>query len=125
MTSLRERAEPGPIVTSLICLIVSIVGHAAFAVHTILSRRSYRPLLDAGTLPPSTTADLLLGTPGPLYGAAFVLLAMGLLVKEVAFERKEVTLRINLAALALLAVLWMSWNASVAGPAQAILRDRM
>jgi hypothetical protein len=124
VTSLRERAEPGPIATSLVTLIVAIVGHGAFAVHTILSRRGYRPLLDDGTLPPSTTADLLLGTPGPLYGAAFVLFAMALLVKEVAFERKEITLRINLAAIALLAVLWMSWNASVAGPAQAIFRGR-
>jgi hypothetical protein len=124
MTSLRERAEPGPIVTSLVSLVVAIVGHAAFAVHTILSRRNYAPLLEDGSLARTATAELLLGTPGPLYGAAFVLLAMALLVKEVAFERKEVTLRINLAALALLAVLWMSWNASVAGPAQAIFRGR-
>lgn len=124
MSSLRERAEPGPIVTSLITLIVAIVGHAAFAVHTILSRRGYRPLLDDGSLPKSAAAEILLAMPGPLYGAGFVLLAMGLLVKEVAFERKEVTLRFNLAALALLVVLWMTWNTAVAGPAQAVLRGR-
>ena len=124
MTSLRERAEPGPIVTSLVALIVAIAGHAAFAVHTILSRRGYRPLLDDGSLPRSAAAEILLGMPGPLYGAGFVLLALGLLVKEVAFERKEVTLRFNLAAIALLVVLWMTWNSSVAGPAQAVLRGR-
>jgi hypothetical protein len=122
LTSPAVREDRAPIATSLILLLVAVVGHGAFAVHTILSRRRYARFFDDNLYDAPLPARLLVQTPAPIYAAAFVLLALVLLMKEVAVERKEVALRLNLAALVLLGLLWMAWTVSVSGPCDALDR---
>ena len=122
MSSPAAPEDRSPIVTSLVLMLAAVLGHGAFAVHTILSRRRYARFFDENLYDAALPARLLVQTPAPLYAAAFVLLALVLLVKEVAVERKEVALRLNLAALALLWLLWMAWRVTVTGPCDAIER---
>jgi hypothetical protein len=122
--ALPTRAESGPVLTSLVSLVLAIVGNAAIAIHTCVNRRFYQPFYEAGLLAPSPLLDFILLTPAPLYVASFVLLAMGLLVKELAFERKGLTLRINLAAFAFAFVLYMTWIWSIEAPGDTFRRIR-
>jgi hypothetical protein len=106
----------------VVLLAVDLLGYAAFAIHTVLSRRRYGAFFADGSYDAPLPAKLLVETPAPLYAAAFLLFALGMLVKEVGVERKEVTLRINVAALALLGLLWMAWKVTVTGPCDALER---
>jgi hypothetical protein len=122
LTSSAAPEDRSPVFTSVILLLVDILGYGAFAVHTVLSRRRYGPYFEKNLYEAPLTARLLVETPAPFYAAAFLLFGLGMLVKEVGIERKEVTLRINVAALALLGLLWMAWVVTVTGPCDAIER---
>lgn len=89
--------EKSPILASLATLVAAVAAWGALGVHTLLSRRRYRRLLDE--IEPGWVTDLFLETPAALYAAVLLLLVTGLLVKECAVERKQITLRINLVAL--------------------------
>lgn len=123
MTSPAAAEDRSPILASVVLLIIDLLGYGAFAVHTVLSRRRYNRFFAEGTYDAPLPARLLVETPAPLYAAAFLLLALGMLVKEVAVERKEVTLRINAAALAGLGLLWMAWAVTVSGPCDILERS--
>ena len=120
MTSSAPPEDRSPIVASVVLLLVDILGYAAFAIHTVLSRRRYGRYFADNLYDAPLPARLLVESPAPLYAAAFLLFTLGMLVKEVAIERKEVTLRINVAALALLGLLWMAWRVTVTGPCDAL-----
>lgn len=122
MTSPAAPEDRSPILASVVLMLTAVLGHGAFAVHSILSRRRYARFFEESLYDAPLPARLLVETPAPLYAAAFVLLALVLLVKEVAVERKEVALRLNLAALVLLGLLWMAWRVTVTGPCDAIER---
>jgi hypothetical protein len=122
VTSPAAPEDRSPIAASIVLMLAAVLGHGAFAVHSILSRRRYARFFDEGLYDAPLPARLLVETPAPLYAAAFVLLALLLLVKEVAIERKEVALRLNLAALVLLGLLWMAWRVAVTGPCDALER---
>ena len=122
MTSSAAPEDRSPIVASVVLLLVDILGFAAFAIHTVLSRRRYGRYFAESLYEAPLPARLLVETPASLYAAAFLLFALALLVKEVGIERKEVTLRINAAALALLGLLWMAWVVTVTGPCDALER---
>lgn len=120
------KADPDddpPILGSLALLGLSVLSLAGFAIHTVLSRRRYRKFfLDGGRDWP-WTADLLMSTPAPVYAAAFLLLAVALIVKEVAFESKRLTFRLNLAALLGTVCLWLAWRWTVVTPVEKILEE--
>ncbi|HYE97885.1 MAG TPA: hypothetical protein VEJ18_03195 [Planctomycetota bacterium] len=111
--------DRSPVVASLVILFADVFGYGAFAVHTVLSRRRYRPVLDDPMFEPSTAVELFVGLPAPVYAAAFILFAIGLLMKEVAVERRGVTLRVNVLALVGLAALWWAWSTAVVAPLEA------
>lgn len=122
MTSPAAPEDRSPIFASVVLLLVDLLGYAAFAIHTVLSRRRYGVFFAEGSYDAPLPAKLLVETPAPLYAAAFLLFALGMLVKEVGVERKEVTLRINAAALAGLGMLWMAWKVTVTGPCDLLER---
>ena len=111
--------DRSPVVASLVVLFADVFGYGAFAVHTILSRRRYRPVLDDPIYAPSAAVDFFIGLPAAVYAAAFILFTVALLMKEVAVERRAVTLRINVVALAGLAGLWWMWSTAVVAPLEA------
>lgn len=120
MTTPEDRS---PITASLVLLLTVLLGHGAFAVHTLLSRRRYTRFFDENLYVDAPFhARLLVQTPAPIYAAAFILLALLLLVKEVALERRELCLRLNLAALLLLGLLWAAWILGVTGPCDVLER---
>jgi hypothetical protein len=89
--------EAAPVVPSLVLLILDVAAYGGLVVHTLLSRRRYRPLLSE--VRPTAATDLFLSTPGAVYAAMFLLFVVLLLLKECLIERKDVTLRLNLVAL--------------------------
>jgi hypothetical protein len=109
--------KPSVILASLFFLGLDVVAYGALVVHTLLSRRRYGKFVDEHAFHDLSFAqDFFLTTPAPLYAAGFLLLVTALIVKECAIERKGVTLRLNLLALALacgmvLAFLWtVQWR---------------
>lgn len=122
MTSSAAPEDKSPIIASVVLLAVDILGYAAFAVHSVLSRRRYGRFFADKLYDAPLPARLLVETPAPIYAAAFLLFALALLMKEVSVERKEVTLRINAAALAGLGLLWMAWVVTVSGPCDVLER---
>jgi hypothetical protein len=112
-----------PILASLALLGLAVLALCAFAIHTVLSRRRYRRFFEDGLRDWPWAADLFMSTPAPVYGAAFLLLVVGLIVKEVAFENKRLTLRLNLAALLGTVFLWFAWKGSVVGPVEKLLSE--
>jgi hypothetical protein len=120
------KADPDdspPILSSLALLGLAVLSLAVFAIHTILSRRRYRRFFEEDVRDWPWIADFFMTTPAPVYGAAFLLLAVALLLKEVAVESKRATFRINLAALLGTGALWLSWRWTVAGPVEQLLED--
>lgn len=90
---------------------VSVLGLIAFLIHTVLQRRRFNKSFDdlgvRDDLPPLTA--FFMDTPAALYVAMFALLIAGLIVKEIAIERKGATIRINVVILVGLAALWTAW----------------
>lgn len=102
-----------PVIPSLIFLGVDVALYGGFAVYTLLARRSLLKIIESRDIRALTpAAELFIATPGSIYAAVFLLFVAGLLVKEVAIDRKEVTLRLNLVALGIMTVLiclyWIS-----------------
>jgi len=96
--ALRTAAgERTPVVASLVFLAVDVAAYGGLVIHTLLSRRRYRPILEG--VRPTAATDLFLSTPGAIYGAVFLLFVVVLILKECVIERKDVTLRLNLVAL--------------------------
>lgn len=122
MTS-SPSSDRTPVAASIVLLLAAVLGHGAFAVHALLSRRRYGRFVESGLYDAPLPARLLLSTPAPVFVAAFLLLALALVMKEVAVERKELTLRINLAALVALGLLWMAWIVTVSGPCDVLERS--
>lgn len=120
------KADPDddpPILASLALLGLAVLSLAGFAIHTVLSRRRYgRPFAEGGRDWP-LVADLLMSTPAPVYAAAFLLLVVALLVKEVALENKRAALRINAAALLGTGLLWLAWRWTVVTPVERLLEE--
>jgi hypothetical protein len=103
ITISRGRDEkPAVIVGSLLALGFDVVAFAGLALHTMLSRRRYGKYIEQMDLVDlSLPVQFFLMTPAPIYGAGFLLFIVALIIKEVAIERKDLTLRINLFALVL------------------------
>lgn len=103
---MKANENTPPVLPSLVFLVVDVAVYGGFVVYTLLARRGLLKIIgsrDVRDLP--LAAQLFLYTPASLYAAVFLLLVVGLLVKEVAVERKEITLRLNLVALGILLVL--------------------
>jgi hypothetical protein len=112
----REEGRPQPVIASLVLLGLSAVGYGYVALATILARPRYLPkLARAGGL--TVPQQLFLESPGSVFVAAFLVLVVGLLFKEVAIERKTLTLKLNLLALAGAAALVVLFHATVKQPA--------
>lgn len=89
------------IIASLAFLIFDVAVLAGIAIHTILCRRRYGKLIDAMEITElSVPAQFFLTTPAPIYAAGFLLTVVALILKECAIDRKAVSLKINLFALA-------------------------
>jgi hypothetical protein len=93
-----DEEKSSTVIASLLFLAFDVAAYGGIAVHTMLSRRRYVGIAEEMNRD-SFLIDFFVFTPGPIYAAAFLLLVVCLIVKEVAVERKETTLRINLAAL--------------------------
>jgi len=112
-----------PILTSLALLGLAVLALSSFAVHTILSRRRFGRFFAPGERDWPWTADLLMSTPAPVYAAGFLLLVVGLIVKEVALENRRAALRLNLLALLGAGLLWAAWRWTVAAPAERLIQE--
>lgn len=120
------KADPDddpPILASLSLLGLAVLAISGFAIHTVLSRRRYGRFFVEGGRDWPLTADLLMSTPAPVYAAAFLLLVVALLVKEIALENKRAALRINVAALLGTGLLWLAWRWTVVTPVERLLEE--
>jgi hypothetical protein len=120
--SLKADEESPPVFASLFVLVLDVVAYVALLVYTLLSRRPIRGVFEEMEVARPALMDLFLFTPTPLYAGAFLLVIAGLIVKEVAIERKRTTLRINLAALIGSFAILALYAASVLRP-MAVLRE--
>ncbi|MBV8881440.1 MAG: hypothetical protein JO332_15850, partial [Planctomycetaceae bacterium] len=88
-------------IASLVFLVLDVLVFAGIAVHTMLCRRRYGRLIETMELTDfSMPVQFFLMTPGPIYAAGFLLTVVALILKECAIDRKAVSLKINLFALA-------------------------
>jgi hypothetical protein len=102
--------SPSVIIGSLITLGFNVLVYAGIAVHTMLCRRKYGKYIDTMELTDlSLPVQFFMMTPGPIYAAGFLLVVVGLILKECAIDRKDVTLKINLFALALAIFLFVTF----------------
>jgi len=98
------------IIGSLITLGFNVLVYAGIAVHTMLCRRKYGKFIDEKELVDlSLPVQFFMMTPGPIYAAGFLLAVVGLILKECAIERKAVSLKINLFALAVALFLFVTF----------------
>jgi hypothetical protein len=105
----REES-PSAVLGSLVALAVDVVVYAGIALHTLLCRRKYGKFIDENELVDlSLPVQFFMMTPGPIYAAGFLLVVVGLILKECAIERKEVSLKINLFALAVAVCLFVTF----------------
>ena len=109
ITPVRDES-PSAIIGSLVVLAVDVAVYAGIALHTMLCRRKYGKFIDENDLVDlSLPVQFFLMTPGPIYAAGFLLVVIGLILKECAIERKEVSLKINLFALAVAVCLFVTF----------------
>ena len=106
-----ERDEnPSAVIGSLVALSINVAVYAGIAVHTMLCRRKYGKFIDDNDLVDlSLPVQFFMLTPGPIYAAGFLLVVVGLILKECAIERKDVSLKINLFALAVAVCLFVTF----------------
>jgi len=111
--------KPSTPLASFVLMGATVVGTLAFLFFSILARRRYGKFFDErglrGDL--SLPAQFFLDVPAPVYAAVFILFMAALIVKELAIDRKRVTLRINLGAFGLLAAVVVLWHLAVRFPA--------
>lgn len=107
----REHDErPSIILGSLVLLILDVVVFAGIAVHTMLCRRKYGKYIDDMEFNDlSLPVQFFMLTPGPIYAAGFLLTVVALILKECAIDRKEISLQINLFALAVAVCLFITF----------------
>lgn len=102
------------IIASLAFLVLDVLVFAGIAVHTMLCRRKYGRLIDQMEITElSLPQDFFLMTPAPIYAAGFLFVVVALILKECAIDRKAVSLKINLFALALAACLFITFLRTV------------
>lgn len=118
-----DRDDDPPIFASLAFLGLAILALSGIAIHTVLSRRRYGRFFAEGARDWPVSADLFMSTPAPVYAAAFLLVVVALLVKEVAFENKRLTLRFNLFALLGAVALWLAWRWTVVTPVERLIEE--
>lgn len=89
----------------------AVLGYIGFLIHTILQRRRFnKDFTDLGVrdeLPAVTS--FFMDTPAPLYVAMFTIIIALLIVKEIAIEKKRRSIRVNVAALVVVAILFGAW----------------
>jgi len=102
--------NPSVVIASLVALAFDVAVYAGIAVHTMLCRRKYGKFIDEKNLVDlSLPVQFFMMTPGPIYAAGFLLAVVGLILKECAIERKDVSLKINLFALAVAVCLFVTF----------------
>jgi hypothetical protein len=102
--------NPSAVIGSLIALAVDVAVYAGIAIHTLLCRRKYGKFIDENDLVDlSLPVQFFLMTPGPIYASGYLLVVVGLILKECAIERKDVSLKINLFALAVAVCLFVTF----------------
>jgi hypothetical protein len=102
------------IIGSLAFLVLDVLVFAGIAVHTMLCRRKYGRLIDQMEITElSVPQNFFLMTPAPIYAAGFLFVVVALILKECAIDRKAVSLKINLFALALAACLFITFLRTV------------
>lgn len=96
--------SPALVAASLAALAADLAAAGAFLFHALRVRGRLERLAE-GLLPAEVpaAAAAFLDTPLPVFVAGFLFVVVGLLVKEVAVERKSLTLKLNLASLAAIA----------------------
>ena len=106
-----QRDESSAVILgSLVVLAFDVVLFAAIAVHTMLCRRKYGKFIDEKEMTDlSLPIQFFMMTPGPIYAAGFLLAVVALILKECAIERREVSLKINLFALAVAICLFVTF----------------
>jgi len=98
------------IIGSLVLLIADVIVLAGIAIHTMLCRRKYGQLIETMELTDlSLPVQFFLTTPAPIYASGFLLAVVGLILKECAIDRKAITLKINLFALAAAVCLFITF----------------
>jgi hypothetical protein len=109
ISPLRDESS-SVIIGSLVTLGFNVLVYAGIAVHTMLCRRKYGKFIDEKELVDlSLPVQFFMMTPGPIYAAGFLLAVVGLILKECAIERKAVSLKINLFALAVALFLFVTF----------------
>lgn len=91
--------KPSVILASLVMLGADVVAYGAFLFHALRVRHRLDRIADGlipAHIPPA--ADLFLSLPVPVFVAFIMLLIVGLLMKEIACERKSLALKLNIAA---------------------------
>jgi len=102
------------IISSLVFLILDVLVYASLALHTMLCRRKYGRLIDTMEITElSLPQNFFLMTPAPIYAAGFLLVVVALILKECAIDRKAVSLKINLFALAVATCLFITFLRTV------------
>src|SRR5579862_2357888 len=98
------------ILGSLALLVADVIVLAGIAIHTMLCRRKYGLLIESMELTDlSLPVQFFLMTPAPIYAAGFLLVVVGLILKECAIDRKAVALQINLFVLAVAVCLFITF----------------
>ena len=107
----RDRDEPSSVIIgSLVVLLLDVAVYAGIAIHTMFCRRRYGKFIEQMDLTDlSLPAQFFILTPAPIYAAGYLLLLVGLILKECALEQKAFALRINLFALAVAACLFITF----------------
>ncbi len=94
---MEEREGTPPATASMVVLGCNVVAYAAILFVTLASRRKILLMIDPPKLAElPAPAEIFLTTHAAIYSAVFLLVVTGLLVKEVAIERKEATLWLNI-----------------------------
>jgi hypothetical protein len=102
--------NPSAVIGSLVVLALDVAVYAGIALHTLLCRRKYGKFIDENDLVDlSLPVQFFLMTPGPIYAAGYLLVVVGLILKECAIERKEISLKINFFALAVALCLFVTF----------------
>jgi hypothetical protein len=109
ITPVRDE-NPSAVLGSLVVLTVDVLVYAGIALHTLLCRRKYGKFIDENDLVDlSLPVQFFMMTPGPIYAAGYLLVVVGLILKECEIERKDVSLKINLFALAVAVCLFVTF----------------
>ncbi len=106
-----ETDKPSRPLVSFVLMSIAVLSTLGFVLHSVFERRRYSKWFSEleidGGLPDMTW--FFLEMPAPLYVAVFVLFIAFLLVKELAIERKGVTIVLNVLAILAVGGLFACW----------------